>query len=198
MRTIEIKLYTFAELTPEAQAVARSHFQDINVDDDWWETTIGAIAEAGMMLGIEILRDRRGYAFWFDDRGASMQGNYINEPGAAAAVRKEWPKEEALHAIADKLTALQERAGGKLEAIMMNGAWPDVGASVYLGNSVVYPDDDAEGLTDSFRDALMGFVRWGHRLLMREHEYLTSGEAIEEAIDRNEIEFRASGAPWRG
>lgn len=50
MRTIEINLYQFNELSPEAQQKAIDNLQTINVDHDWWQFTY----DDADSIGVEI------------------------------------------------------------------------------------------------------------------------------------------------
>ena len=50
MRTIEIKLYTFEELLPEARQKALERMSDINTDHDWWRYTYDDADDAGLII----------------------------------------------------------------------------------------------------------------------------------------------------
>lgn len=57
MRTIDIKLYKFNELTEEAQRKAIDNLCDINVDHDWWECVYQDAEDVGLLIkGFDINR----------------------------------------------------------------------------------------------------------------------------------------------
>jgi len=50
MRTIEIELYKFAELSEEAQQKTIQELWDINVDYDWWSMAYDSISDSGVTI----------------------------------------------------------------------------------------------------------------------------------------------------
>lgn len=74
MKTIEIKLYKFDELSKEAQETAIKKLSDINVSFDWWGTTY----EDAKNIGLEINT--------FDlDRNKHAKGSFILSTAEVAA-----------------------------------------------------------------------------------------------------------------
>ena len=51
-RTTETTLYTFEELTDEAQEKALEHLWDINVDYEWWDFIVEDISSFGEASGL--------------------------------------------------------------------------------------------------------------------------------------------------
>ena len=50
MKTIEIKLYTFSELSEDAKQKEIGSLYDINLDDDWWDNAY----EDAKSIGVDI------------------------------------------------------------------------------------------------------------------------------------------------
>ena len=61
MKTIEIEIYKFNELSEEAKETALNKLYDINVDNNWWEFTFEDAANIGLKL-IEFDLDRNRHA----------------------------------------------------------------------------------------------------------------------------------------
>src|SRR5690606_16997688 len=84
MRTKIIELYTYGELSPEAQEKARDWYREAAAGDDFWsECALEVIAEAGDLLGItfDLPRGRQsGKAIWFS--GFWSQGDGCSYDGA--------------------------------------------------------------------------------------------------------------------
>ena len=66
MRTIELKVYTFDELSDESKAKAIQKLSDINIDYEWWESTY----EDARMIKLKLTK--------FDlDRNKHCKGEFI-------------------------------------------------------------------------------------------------------------------------
>lgn len=73
MKTIEVQVYSFNELSQEAKEVAINRFLDINVDFDWWENTY----EDAKNIGLKITS--------FDlDRNKHAKGEFIFDASQVA------------------------------------------------------------------------------------------------------------------
>lgn len=73
MKTIEIKLYQFGELSPEAQKKVIDKHAAINVSDSWWDSTYEDAKNAGLKLTS------------FDlDRNRHAKGEFILSPAECA------------------------------------------------------------------------------------------------------------------
>ena len=83
MRTKTINLYTYGELSPEAQEKARDWYRQSSAGDDFWsECALEDIAEVGGLLGItfDTPRGRQsGKAIWFS--GFASQGDGCSYDG---------------------------------------------------------------------------------------------------------------------
>jgi hypothetical protein len=76
MKTIEVKLYSFDELSEEAKEKAIEKLYDLNVDYEWWEMTYDDASQIGLEIE-EFDLDRRCYC----------KGKFINSaPEVAEAI----------------------------------------------------------------------------------------------------------------
>ena len=69
MKTIEVKLYNYGELSDEAKEKVLNNLCDINVDCDWWECTYEDAAQIGLEIdGFDI------------GRGNEISGKLLEDP----------------------------------------------------------------------------------------------------------------------
>ena len=180
MREVTVKVYAFAELSDDAQERALNEFRDINVEHDWW--TDGAyytIRTAGKLIGLDI-----GDIHFDPYLYCIFDADYEYVRGAAKAVKAEFPRADDLCKVAKDLQALQKRHFYSLSCAVTEGRDANRYSCFRFGE-----DYECEDLGDILDD----FAHWARILLRDEYKYLTSDEAVQEAIDANEYEFTADG-----
>jgi hypothetical protein len=65
MKTIQINLYKFSELSPEAQRNAIKNLSDINVDHGWWQGTYEDAENIGLKItSFELDRNKNAFGFF--------------------------------------------------------------------------------------------------------------------------------------
>ena len=180
MRKMTVTVYSFAELSEEAQERALNDLRYINVEYDWW--TDGAyytIRTAGKLLGLDI------DGIYFDtDLYCIFNADYEYARGAAKAVKAEFPQNTDLHKIASELQALQKRHFYSLSCAITKGR------SMNRYECFRFCEDyECEELGDIIDD----FAHWARVLLRDEYEYLTSDDAVKETIEANGYEFTEGG-----
>lgn len=168
----------YNELTDEQKQKAISRMRDINVDHDWYESCYDTIVEGGKLLGFDI--KVKGFSLDYG-RGdyIELSGTYRYKPGCIEAT-KDWP---ALRLIAHGLVRVQCEHFYKLEASLNPSRYRPKGTSFTVYKNGHEYDDSALGTV------LRDFEEWAFRLLYEEYEWMTSDEAIIEAIEANEYEF---------
>ena len=179
-------LYTFAELSDDAQQHAIEKLYDLNVDRDWWDYIYETIETAAHCLGI----DCTVKGFDLDRRQSiDLRGTYAYRKGWRAALAQEFGGDllATLAKIGEELQAAQRRA--------FYSASAELHRSYYGRDGTRYDVDQEKGadMADDLTDALRSFEHWAWRLLRREYEYLTSDDAIKETIEANEYEFDQDG-----
>ena len=179
MREITVKAYTFAELSEAAKERVLDAFRDVNVEYNWWEDSFGTIRTAGELLGLDI-----GQIHFDTDSYCTFDASYEYVRGAAKAVRNEFPQDTKLHGIAKDLQALQKRHFYSLSCAVTEGRSMNQYSCFRFGE-----DYECEDLGDILDD----FAHWAWVLLRGGYKYLTSAEAIQEAIEANEYEFDEAG-----
>lgn len=216
-RTIETPVFKFDQLSDEVKAKVLEKNYDYNIDYNWWDAVYeDAIMMAGI-IGIQI-DTRRGSntepAIWFSGfssqgDGACFEGTYSYKKGAlkelkssAAAGYKDqatgqWVVQEnnvELHRICKGLQDVQRKHFYRLEAVVkQRGHYQHSGCtSVEVQDCEhMYRDigDAEEDVTQLLRD----FMDWIYKRLEDEHDYLTSDQQIQEALEANEVEFDEDG-----
>ena len=179
MREITVKAYKFDELSEAAKKRALNAFRDINVEYDWWDGAYDTICTAGNLLGLDI--DRIHFDAYLY---CIFNANYEYVRGAAKAVKAEFPQDTELHDVARKLQDLQKRHFYSLSCAVREARSMNRYECFRFGE-----DYECKDLGDIIDD----FAHWARVLLRDEYKYLTSDEAIQEAIEANEYEFTEEG-----
>lgn len=190
-----------------SQAFINEH-SNINVHHGWWDSVYEDFDRVCEILGIDLDKGEPSFSgFWSQGDGASWTGRYracAMEPKtyalmptydrAPAAIREYAPKDERLHSIADELCVL---------ARIYYPTYAIVGRynSHYVHEntmcvSEIEPYDEFLELADEVMDALeegllvqfQALACWLYDTLETEYDYLTSDEAVIEALEANEIE----------
>jgi hypothetical protein len=167
MRTIEVKLYQFNELSAEAKEKAIENLIDINVGHEWWEFTY----EDAKQIGLKITG--------FDlDRNRHATGEFIdNAYDCEHAILKNHGKDCETYKTAQNY--LNERA--ELEKQLE----PEDEINPFYDSVAEIEDLDDEFLKSILEDY--------SQMLQNEYEYLMSEEAIIDTIEANEYEFTEDG-----
>jgi hypothetical protein len=197
-----------------SQAFIDKH-REFNVGHDWWDSTYDNFNHICEILGIDLDKNEPSFSgFWSQGDGASWIGSYsaiaatrgivvMTYDLAPQRIREYAPKDEELHRIADELCLLSRTAFPAYAVIgrqnsryvHSNTMCADtlelcVGDEWYDG----YDEESgvAEEVVDHIRDQLQDLFRaladWLYSTLEKEHEYLTSDEAVIESLEANEIE----------
>jgi hypothetical protein len=169
MRTKEITVYKFSELSDKAKKKALDKLSDINVSHDWWDY----IYDDAATIGLKIEE--------FDiDRGSYVKGKFTLDAIEVAAKIKENHGEEC-ETYKDAEAFLISR-----DAIL--ATWP-TDANGEFENS-----DDLDETLDEIEEDFFKKIREYYRtLLSKEYDYQTSEKQIIESIEANEYEFTEDG-----
>jgi hypothetical protein len=215
MRTIEVKLYQFNELSDKAKEKARDWFREGSEFDGTFEPA----ETAAKLLGItfadrevklmsnktRIEPDIRYSGFSSQGDGASFVGRYEYRKGSFKAMAKEFPapkefsaanKSNAnLQGIAAGLADLQKKHGYKITANIEQNDHRyfhsrTMSADVSIGDEELHYDNE---LTVSVRELLRDFAEWIYRSLEEQYNYEQSDEYVDDCIIANEYEFTEDG-----
>jgi hypothetical protein len=175
MKTIEIKLYQFSELSEKAKEKALENFHDINVDYGWSDFTIEEITERLNELGFNEAKVMFS-GFWSQGDGACFTCESIDFKIFLDGKYKE---------LADSLSCY------------ISHNWRHYFATSTTVNLESYDEKISDDLFSSIeQDIERERERLGnmfYKELEQEYEYQTSKEAIIETIEANEYDFLESG-----
>jgi hypothetical protein len=87
MRTIEVNVYEFSELSKEVQAKVLNKYRDINVDHDWWEFIECELKDLGIEL-VEFDTYRRIIKLDFVADLETIAHNIMNDHSAICDTHK--------------------------------------------------------------------------------------------------------------
>jgi hypothetical protein len=182
-RVIKYKAYKYDELSDEAKDKALEVMADINVDYDWWDSTVEYIAEEwGNKYGIEFKPDSLCFdlgphrQLYFHGQGSI----WVSQPYrlAYAATGRRGYGLQAAKSILDLGFTTHYYGGG------------DGRTALEITD---YRRANAPDLPVDFDDWFRGLCGDFFNSLDKEYEYLTSREAVEETIRINEFDFYEDG-----
>jgi len=206
---LSVTVYQIDDLSAAAREKARCWYRDTLDCFPWWDAVYEDFLRICAIIGVDVATVSRCSAgpssvcdpciyfrgFSSQGDGASFEGVYKYARRAAHEIRQYAPRDEALHAIADQLTALQRRNFYQLTArITQRGLYYheytmriDVSRDSSSGQDMTA--DAEEGITETLRN----LARWLYRSLEKEWDYQSSDEAADEAIRANGYTFMADG-----
>ena len=176
MKTIKINLYSFSELSKEAQDKVIEKQYDINVDYNWWESTY----EDALNIGLKITS--------FDiDRANYCNGEFVSGGiDCAHKIEKEHGEKCESYKTAKTFLADYDKLVEK---------YSDGKVLCTVADENVYEfDGEADELESEFLKSICDYKI----ILSGEFDYLTSREAILETIEANEYTFEADGTMNNG
>lgn len=175
-------------------------YRDINTGYDWWDCVYDAFREDMEKVGIEV-EDMRFSGFWSQGNGASFTG-YIREKPFFTHhnLGESYPWMAKLMALGGSFDLRIVRTGHHY--VHENTVSVELSHTDMFRN--VLPDDDVraeiirqwdylldgeyEGICQTVTDIIRDYCRDLYGQLQDEYEYLTSDEAVWEAIVANDLD----------
>lgn len=169
MKTIQLKLYQFSELSERAQKKALADHQDFNVNHCWWDWLYADAEEAGLkIIGFDL------------DRACYCNAQFIHDAiYTATQVRlSHGEKTETMQVT----TAFWERRDRTVNT------WPKD------GNGEVENAEELDTTLDDIEENYLKAMSLAYlRLLDKVYDELTSDEAIAGSLGANRYWFTADG-----
>lgn len=202
-------LYTFDDLSPEAQQVAIE--KACRHAGEWFdgaEFVYGDAANIADLMGLDICQTSfkrmdgtTGWkptiyysGFWSQGDGACFEGSYSYKKGSVRAVKDYAPLDTDLHRIAEALQHAQAPNFYKITAsIKHSGHYYHSGCMLI---DLEHSDDSYRDIVneEDFKQAFRGFADWIYKKLESEYDYETgegyNRERLEEDTD---TEYTANG-----
>ena len=213
MRTEEVKVYKYEELSESAQEKAREWYREGNLDYDWWDCVYEDAERIGNLMGIEfdqkpikLMNGSFRYepkiyfsGFWSQGDGACFEGSYSYKKGSVKAVKDYAPMDKELHRIAEQLRDIQRKNFYQLTATVTHRGMYSHSRSTTIDVGRFKDYDEVEMTSDAeetVSELLRDFMDWIYEQLEKEFDWLNSDEAVEESIITNEYDFLEDGSRW--
>ena len=195
MKTVELTLYSFAELSDKAKKKAHdTYLQDGGDFEHIAEFIVEDAKECAECMGIEI---EHVYYSGFSSQGdgACFVGSYAYKPGALKAIREHAPQDERLHRIAAGLQDVQKRAFYALRAnVKHSGHYMHENCTnIDVKDTRTRWEDASEENEESVSEYLRDFMKWIYRQLEAAYYESCKIEMFADACESNEWTFEESG-----
>ena len=172
MKTIEVKLYEFEELSNEAKENAIEKNRFINVEHDWWDWFYEGMAEIGIKVNS------------FDVYYGNIDITIEDSEQTAIEAIEEYPKENEVFKISKEFMADRDALVKKL------GEGNDIEGYSVKEEFIYEYDKEIERLEEQYiREIAKEIITW----LREEYEYLQTDEAVAETLIANDYEFTQEG-----
>lgn len=209
MKTIQLNLYSFEELDEKAKQKALTAYQDLNVDDEWWNFIYYDFIAICACVGIAVDKDKIYFEGFYSQGDGSSFDAGVDMPALIKSIRTSaWksyaPKLEfsfPVPGIDRRVLALVETGKVDMDARIISrnrgyGVVVDLGVyrafEPVKNHDLVYGElDELEKWLNNVAEILNRFL---YKSLQQEYEYQTSDEAVAEAIEANEYWFTADGS----
>lgn len=172
MKTIELNLYKFDELSDQAKQTAIEKLSDINVDYDWWQFTY----EDAENIGLKITS--------FDlDRNRHATGEFLEDAYTTACkIMIEHGKECDTYKTAENFVNFWN------DAVTAHSDMVECDI-VEFGKEYDFDEYVSDAVDEFLKDILEDYSI----MLQNESEYLQGEEAIKETIMANDYDFTIDG-----
>ncbi|ECG8572703.1 antitoxin of toxin-antitoxin stability system [Salmonella enterica subsp. diarizonae] len=209
-RVISTTVYLSDELSESSREKARAWYcEGGGLEYDWYSDVYEDFILICNILGVRLKtrtftttggRSHEKACIWFSGfccqgDGACFEGLYHYQPGAAQHIRQHEPQDEELHRIADELQAIQQRNLWQLQADIRHQGRYYHEYSMHITVERDSPTGqqatgDAGGVLS---DALRDLARWLYQQLETQYDWLTSPEAVDEALIAGGYTFTETG-----
>ncbi|WP_323718354.1 antitoxin of toxin-antitoxin stability system [Paracoccus aminovorans] len=212
-KVIETTVYRLDELSDAAKDKARAWYREGGFDYDWYDAVYEDFQRIAEILGLRLktraVRLMGGgtrqepriwfRGFWSQGDGACFETFYSYRKEAPRRIREYAPQDTTLHGIADALQSVQRRNFYQLraEASHRGHYSHEYCMAITVERDSPTWQDMTEDAEELVTEALRDLARWLYRQLEREYRYLSSDQAVDEAIIANEFNFTEEGRCFR-
>lgn len=172
MKTIKIQLYKFEELSEAAQKKAIQLNYEFNIYFEWWDNIYYDAKEVGLKITC------------FDiDRGSNCSGEFIYSATECAnyIIKQHGKNCDSYNTANEFLTDYN---------LLVEKYSDGINKNIVAEDNEYNFDNEADELEEDFLKSLLEDYL---SILRNEYEYLTSEEAIKEALIANEYDFTKNG-----
>ncbi len=201
MKTVEIKVYQFDELSDEAKEKAHQWWGDGGFDYEWWEFIYEDFKERAKEAGFDVTNIYwRG--FWSQGDGAMFEYDYMRDKLrlefisqlGLSPMRKDW----LINNTSISGSGKQRGHYYHEKSCDHNIYWELDNGDIAYGTLFYdwldsFDANFAEFVIDKYED----LCRELYKSLEKEYEYLNSDEAVDETIMLNEYDFDEYGCRFK-
>jgi hypothetical protein len=168
MKTIEVKVFTFDELSEAAKEKAREWYRNGALDYDWWLFTYDDAKYIGLKLtGFDLDRNRHATGQFIFEAKDVIEAILSNHGETCETYKTAENFKSQLFPLLEKESELE------------------------------YRDYDLEGEISDLEDEFLNSLLEDYSIILQnEYEYLMSDEAVNETILANEYEFLEDGTRY--
>jgi hypothetical protein len=172
MKTIEVKLYEFEELSNEAKENAIERNRTMNVEWDWWDPTYEGMKEIGIEINsFDIYHRNISITIEDSEHTASETIKNFGEGMEVVKISKRF--------IADRDALIKKLGEGN-----------DIAGYSVKEEFIDEYDEEIEYLEEEYRKEMAEeILTW----LREEYEFLQTDEAVAETLIANDYEFTENG-----
>lgn len=172
MRTIEVKLYQFEELSAEARENAIEKNRFTNVEHDWWDWFDEGMDEIGIKVN--------SFDVYYGNIGITIEDS---EQTAIKAI-EEYPEKNEIVKISKQFIADRDALVKRL------GEGNNIDGYSVKEEFIDEYDEEIERLEEQYRrEIAKEIITW----LREDYEYLQTDEAVAETLIANDYEFTEKG-----
>ena len=196
MKTKQVNIFKFNELSDNAKESARQWWREGGLDSEWYEYTIDKTDNALEMIGFNNIKISFS-GFCSQGDGACFTGNYEYQKGALKDVKEEFPQWEALHELTEQLQLINRRYFYQLAFKLEHSGRYSHENSVTVDYVERLDGFEINGDVELFEELqciVREFMQEIYIMLESEYDHLTSDEQVDEAITINEYEFDENGS----
>lgn len=198
MRTVNVDLYKYEELSPEAKKLVRDNLSNSEhyPFDNWYSCTKEDFHKILELIGFSNI-DSYFTGFWSQGDGASFTGYYNYQKGMLKTVKQHAPMDKELHEIVRAIQDFMKRYGYKISCNigLSGGLYFHSNTMSFIwekGNSwdFDFKDNEDEKIIEQlFRD----LADWYYNQLEKEYDFYLTDEALEQHILSQDLEYNSEG-----
>ncbi len=191
MRTEEVNIFKFSELSETAKDKAREWYRNTSVNDEWWDCVYDDAKTIAALMGFDI--DKIYFSgFWSQGDGACFDASFKYAKGCVKAVKSHAPMDAELHVIAKEWHRIQSVNFYKVTGtVKQSGHYQHSGCTSFdIERDGQWASDDLES---DVKDCVRSFMDWIYCELEKEYENENSNESVDSNILANEYEFTEDG-----
>jgi hypothetical protein len=179
MRTVELKIYSFNELSDKAKEKARYWYRSLQDSSDF-QSTRDDIISVALLCGFKDADIAWSVGYCQSDH-ATLEGRWAAVRVRIETIKQDRPDDVRLHQIAEQFAELARQ----------NPAMSFVTNDRYIVGDIDEPEQ--EDVYNDTRIAVQSLNTWAYEQLREQADWLHSEECVDESIIANDYEFTKDG-----